>query len=95
MKRTGSSRRKSRHKLRKKVRKRGKISIERYIQKLSIGDKVYLKADPTVQKGLYHTRFHGKTGTIKNKKGKCYEVVIKDYNKEKTLIIHPVHMEKA
>lgn len=91
----GGSRRKSRSKLKKNVRKKGKISITKYIQQFKPGERVNIKAEPAVHRGLYHVRFHGKTGIIKAKKGKCYEVKIKDYNKEKILIIHPVHMEKA
>ena len=93
-KRIGGSRRKSRHKFRKNVRDHGKISIKNYIQKFSIGDKVYLKAEPAVQKAIYHVRFHGKAGVILNKRGRCYEVLIKDFNSDKKLILHPVHMEK-
>lgn len=93
--RTGSSRRKTRSKFRKNIRTKGKISLTRYLQNFNIGEKVNLSAEPAVQKGMYHTRFHGKIGTIKNKKGNCYEVLIKDGKKNKILIIHPVHLKKC
>lgn len=92
-KRIGGFRRKTRNKLKKY--ERGKISIKKYLQKLSIGDKVCLMAEPAIQHGMYYPRFHGKHGTITGKQGACYLVKIKDKNKEKSLIVHPVHLEKS
>lgn len=92
--RKGGLRRKTRGKFKKNYRLKGKINLRKYLQKFENGDKVYLKADPTTQKGLYFRRFHGLSGIIKNKKGTCYEVQIKDGNIKKTLIIHPTHLKK-
>ena len=94
VKRTGGSRRKTRHKLRKNVRTRGKISLTSFFQKFSSGDKVVLKADSAYQKGMYFPRFHGKIAVISKKIGTCYEVLLNDQGKDKTLIVHPVHLKK-
>ncbi len=94
MKRTGGLRRKTRHKLKKNVRTKGKISLRRFFQRFNEGDKVYLSAEPAVQKGLFHPRFHGKAGTIKSKQGTNYYVQIKDGNKTKTILAHPIHLKK-
>jgi len=93
-KRTGRFNRKSRTKLTKHIRRRGKISTTRYMQGFDSGSKVRLKMEPAIKKGMYHPRFHARTGTIGGKKGLCYEVMIKDGNKAKMLIVHPVHLEK-
>jgi len=95
MKRTGGPGRKTRGKLRKNVRDRGKLSIRRYFQKFEIGDKVILKAEPAVQRGMYHPRFHGGVGVIVGKTVKCYDVKIKDRNKEKLLKVHSIHLKRA
>ena len=94
VKRLGGLRRKTRYKFRKEKRSKGKVNITRYFQTFNAGDKVYLGVEPAVQKGMYHPRFMGKAGIIKGKRGKCYEVAINDLGKEKTLIIHPIHMRK-
>jgi ribosomal protein L21E len=52
-KKIGSLRRKTRHKLSKTQRTKGKISLTKYFQKFKQGDKVVLKAEPAVQKGMY------------------------------------------
>ena len=94
VKRIGANRRKTRHKLSKNIRQRGKLSLTRFFQNFKEGEKVCLKAEPSVQKGSYFPRFHGKTGIIKGKTGRCYNVLIKDFKKQKTLIVHPVHLRK-
>ena len=93
-KRTGSRRRKTRYKLQKGVREQGKMSIKDYLQEFKAGDKVAFVAEPAVQKGIYHRRYHGHTGEIMKKRGKCYEIKIQNLNKEKTLIVHPVHLKR-
>lgn len=93
--RIGGFRRKTRSKLKKNIKLKGKISLKRYFQSFEQGERVCLKAEPAVQKAMYFPRFHGLTGIIKSKRGKCYEVLIKDKGKEKTLIVHPIHLQKS
>jgi len=87
--------RKSRQKLSKNIRQRGKIKISDFLQKFKQGDRVALKAEPAYQKGQYFLRFHGKTGTVTKQRGECYEVKIKDFTKEKTVVVHPVHLKRV
>lgn len=94
-KRKGSSRRKSRHKMQKALNEKGKVSISKYFQVLNIGDKVALTMDSSVHQGMYLPRFYGRIGTVKSKKGKCYEVEIYDGNARKNIIAHPVHLKKV
>lgn len=95
VKRIGGIRRRTRYRFRKEKRAHGKISITKYLQSFSIGDKIHLTVESAVQKGMYHPRFIGRVGTIKSKRGKCYGVSINDLGKEKTLVVHPIHMTRA
>tara|TARA_Y100000310_G_scaffold249148_1_gene255164 strand:+ start:88 stop:375 length:288 start_codon:yes stop_codon:yes gene_type:complete len=95
MKRIGKFRRKTRYKLKKGRKDKGKISITKYLQNFKPGETVILSAEPAVQSGLYHPRFFGKRGTIKSKIGRCFEVQITDINKDKVLIVHPIHLKKT
>ncbi|MBI3031888.1 50S ribosomal protein L21e [Candidatus Woesearchaeota archaeon] len=95
MKRIGGNRRKTRYKLQKPLRQRGKLSLSKYFQTFDVGDKVNLIAEPAVQKGMYLPRYHNKSGIIQKKTGTCYEVKINDLGLDKVLIIHPVHLRKA
>jgi len=93
--RIGGMRRKTRYKLKKELRQKGKLSLRRYFQAFETGDKVYLSAEPAVQKGMYHPRFFGKAGTVCGKRGNCYQVAITDGDKDKTLLVHPVHLKRG
>lgn len=93
--RVGGFRRKTRYKLSKDIRSKGKISLTNYFQKFNENDKVKLLANPSVQKGMYFPRFHGKFGLIKEKRGSSYIVQIKDGNKQKSLVVHPIHLKKV
>ena len=95
MARMGGMRRKSRYKLTKGIREKGKVAITRHFQEFKQGQKVILKIEPSIQKGTFNPRYQGKTGIVKAKKGRCYEVAIKDIKKEKSIIIHPVHLVKV
>ena len=91
----GTFRTKTRYKFTKERRDKGKISVGRFFQKFNTGDKVNLLVEPAHQKGMYFPRFLGRTGEIISKMKICYRVHINDKGKDKTLIVHPVHMRKS
>lgn len=95
VKRMGGSKRKSRGRLKKSIRRKGKISLSKYFQTFNEHDKVRLNAEPSCPNGMYFRRFHNKFGIIKGKRGECYEIIIKDGNKNKMIIVHPVHLRRA
>lgn len=92
--RIGTRQRKTRHKFKRNYRQRGKVSLSQYFQVFEIGDKVNLKINSAIQKGQFFPRFYGLTGLVTGKKGFCYQVKIKDRNKEKLFFIHPIHLTK-
>jgi len=94
VRRLDGARKKSRHKMQKPRRAKGKISITSYFQEFNEGEKVVLKAEPAYQKGIYPLKFHGKTGLVMRRRGACYELAVSD-GKGKTVIVHPVHLKKA
>lgn len=95
VKRIGGFRRKTRYKFRKEKRMRGKISMTNYFQSFNSGEKVHLYVESAVQKGMYNPRYMGKSGIVTGKRGRCYEISIKDGGKEKTMVVHPVHLRRA
>lgn len=90
--RTGGFRRKTRDKLSKRPREKGKFSIRRALHEYKQGDRVTLAAEPSRQKGMYHPRYHGLAGTIKKKQGNCYQVEVAVGRTKKELIVHPAHL---
>ncbi|MFH1211932.1 MAG: 50S ribosomal protein L21e [Candidatus Woesearchaeota archaeon] len=94
MKRIGSSRRKTRHIYTKEKSEKGKLSIRAFMQEFQPGDRVGLVIEPAYQKGIFFRRYQGKCGVVERKLGSCYEISLKDFNKEKKIIAHPVHLKK-
>jgi len=92
--RVGGFRRKTRSKLKKQYRQKGKISIRKFFQGFKEGDKVTFKPEPAVQTGMAFPRFQGKSGVITGKQGECYKIQIKDGNMKKIVVIHPVHLNR-
>lgn len=90
--RTGGSRRKTRGKLKKPVRKRGKVGIGRCLQMFAIGQMVSLVPEPAVQRAMPPRRMMGRMGRVVGKRGRCYKVMVKDGSVRKTMLVHPVHM---
>ena len=78
---------------RKPVRTRGKLQFSRYFQELKEGDFVAISREPAVQSS-FPERLQGITGTIKKRQGKAYIIKIKDGNKEKEILIEPIHLKK-
>ncbi|MEK6860258.1 MAG: 50S ribosomal protein L21e [Nanoarchaeota archaeon] len=78
---------------RKQLRTHGKIKLSHYFQEFEKGDKVTVIRELAVQP-KFPKQIQGRTGNVISKKGNSYVVMIKDLNKEKQYIIHPVHLRK-
>ncbi len=85
----------TRKKLRKRVRERGLPPITRALQKFEIGEKAAIVIDPSIHKGMPFHRFHGLTGDVVGKRGRCYLVRVRDGGKYKIVIAHPYHLRKV
>ena len=94
VRRLDGARKRSRHKMKKDLRTKGKIGLTRYLKEFRAGDKAALSAEPSYHKGMYPLKLHGRIVTVNGKAGKCYEVFIND-GKRKTLLVHPVHLRKV
>lgn len=73
---------------------RERTTVNAILKKFQIGDKVVIDIDSSIQDGMPHLRFQGKSGEVIAKHGNCYDVLIKDMDKEKTVVVHPVHLKK-
>jgi large subunit ribosomal protein L21e len=93
-KRQGGSRRKTRHKLQKRKRDRGKVTITRKLQEFNIGDKVRILQEPAVQKGMPSAHFKNTVGKVVKKQGKSYVIEVKDFKMLKKVISAGVHLRK-
>ena len=85
-------RRKTRHLLKRNPRERGKTGLSKVLREYEADEKVVIKLDPSVHKGMPHRRFHGKIGVIIEKRGRSYVVNVTQGNAIKEITVRPEHI---
>ena len=86
-------RNKTRKRHRRKARDKGLGSIEKYLIDFDVNNKVDIITNSSQHKrGMPHRRYHGLTGTVIGKRGRCFEVQVKLGNSMKTLLIGREHL---
>ena len=93
MKKSKGYRRGTRRLLKKKPRERGKPKLGKFLYAYELGSQVIIKIDSSVQKGMPHKRFHGKIGTIMDKRGRGYVVNVAQGDAVKEIIARSEHLE--
>ena len=93
MAKSSGYRAKTRSILKRKSRERGKSTLSRILRKYKVEDRVLIKIDPSIQKGMPHRRYHGKLGTITEKRGRAYVMDVMQGNAVKEIIVRPEHLE--
>jgi len=92
MKKSHGYRHGTRSLLKKKPRERGKLGLSRLLHQYALGEKVVIKIEPSVQKGMPHSRYHGKVGVITGKRGRAYLVEVTQGNASKEIIVRSEHL---
>jgi large subunit ribosomal protein L21e len=82
---------------RRKLKKglRDKFKPENLIQRFKAGDKVIISINPSSMRGIPHTRFKGKMGTVMGMKGSAFIVNAYIGKKKKEIYVSPEHLKKA
>lgn len=93
MRKSKGYRAKTRTLLRKKPREKGKTGLSKILRDYASGDKVVIKINPSVQKGMPHRRYHGRIGIVAEKRGRAYIVNVTQGNATKQIIVRPEHLE--
>ena len=79
--------------LRRKVREKGKTGLNKILREYKTGDRVVVKLDPSVHKGMPHRRFHGRIGVVEDTRGRAYVVNVTQGKAVKEIIVRPEHLE--
>jgi large subunit ribosomal protein L21e len=85
-------RRKTSYLLKRKPRERGKTGLSKVLREYEPAEKVVIKLDPSVHKGMPHRRFHGRIGVIAEKRGRSYVVNVSQGKAIKEIIVRPEHI---
>lgn len=86
-----------RRKTRKKLTGSGQSegTIRKQLQEFEEGDRVVIDIDPAFQDGMPHPRFHGRTATVVEQRGRGYVVTVPDGGKQKQFTVAPPHLTSA
>lgn len=82
-----------RRRTREKFRKSYLTTVNQFMQKFDINQKVAINVEPSSHSAMPFRRFQGLTGKIIGTRGNAYLVEIKDGNKTKTVIANPEHLK--
>ncbi len=77
----------------KEPRERGKMKLSKLLYEYQPGTQVVVKIDSAVQKGMPHKRYHGRVGTVLNKRGRSYVVSVSQGDALREIIVRPEHLE--
>ncbi|KXS44329.1 MAG: 50S ribosomal protein L21e [Methanolobus sp. T82-4] len=83
----------TRYKLKKSVRERGLSPVSKAIQEFDEGQMVHIDIDPSIQKGMPHARYQGRTGKIIGQRGRAYLLQVRDGKAMKEIISLPQHLK--
>jgi large subunit ribosomal protein L21e len=93
VKKSKGYRRGTRSLAKKHTREKGKPKIGKLLMEHPVGSQVIIKIDSSVQKSLPHRRFHGKIGTVVDRRGRGYLVNVPQGNAVKEIIVRSEHLE--
>jgi len=93
MKKSKGFRAGTRRLLKKKPREKGKLRLSKLLYTYELGGRVVVGIDSSVQKGMPHRRYHGKVGTVIEKRGRSYVVSVTQGKALKQIIVRPEHLE--
>jgi large subunit ribosomal protein L21e len=79
--------------MRRTPRERGKTGLSKLLYEYKLRQKVVVMIDPSIHRGMPHRRYHGKIGTITEKRGRAYLIEIPQGKVVKNIITLPEHMK--
>lgn len=85
-------RRRTRSLLRRRPRERGKSGLSKILHEYEPGEKIVVKLDSSVHKGMPHRRYHGKIGVIVSKRGRSYVINVTQGSAVKEIVVRPEHI---
>jgi len=92
LRRSKGFRTKSRTLISRKPRDRGKQPLGRLLIGYNPGQMVRIMINPAVQKGMPHRRYHGRVGTVAEKRGRSYVVEVAGTKTPRIIIARPEHI---
>lgn len=87
-------RRRTRSKLRKRVRSKGLSPVTKMLESFKAGEKACIVIDPSIHTGQPHPKYQGITGVVLGAQGSSYLLKVKAGGKYKKVVVSPAHMKR-
>jgi large subunit ribosomal protein L21e len=81
--------------LTKEPREHGKMRLSKLLYEYQPGNRVVIRIDSSVHKGMPHRRYHGRVGTIIDKRGRSYVISVSQGDAVREIIVRPEHLEPS
>ncbi len=78
---------------RRKLKGGKRQSVSQLVRTFEENESVQIRIDPSHHSGMPAAKFHGVSGKVSAKRGKVYEVAVKDRKASRTLVVHAAHMK--
>lgn len=72
--------------------KRKKFKAEPFLQEFRPGQSVLIKQDSSSHGGMPHTRYKGRRGVVRARRGSAYVLSIRTGSKEREITARPEHL---
>jgi large subunit ribosomal protein L21e len=69
------------------------MKLSKLLYEYQPGNQVIIKIDSAVQKGMPHKRYHGRVGTVLNKRWRSYVINVSQGDAMREIIVRPEHLE--
>ncbi|MFH1474029.1 MAG: 50S ribosomal protein L21e [Candidatus Aenigmatarchaeota archaeon] len=78
---------------RKRFKNERKATVNQFMRKFELGDKIVIDIESSSSKGMPFRRFQGRTGKVVGQRGRAYLIEIKDGNMVKKIATNPEHIK--
>ena len=82
-----------RAKTRAKLKGGKKRTVNELVKNFDKGETVQICIDSSVHAGMPSPKYHGFTGTVAGKRGKAFEVAVRDGSVSRQLVVHAAHLK--
>ena len=82
-----------RAKTRRKLRARGKKTVTQLVKEFKDDERVQVNIDSSKHSGMPSAKYQGFAGKVVAKRGRAYEVAVRDGKLSRTLVVGTAHLK--
>ena len=76
----------------RRLKSKGRVAVTGFLKTFDVGETARIDINPRFKQGRPALKFNRRMCKILAKQGKSYKVLVKDLNKEKTMVVANIHL---